>query len=196
MTKRMRRLVFVIALALCASGLLAACGLLGGQTGQEDKSESRTPCLDGSAPTDDDAAYAIGASPRAIADALRGPLHAPLTWKKLQTQTQVTLELEYAGDAAEIEDRSDCLRRLALDVTLVIKTDDGLLDEHVPATLWATASDSATLDVTIALAELKGTYDASEVDGATALRISIEWTGGATHGSVKESSSHETVATW
>lgn len=194
----MRHLSFVIALALCASGLLAACGLLGGQTGQEDKSET---CAGGTTKIADTDDRAFGTSPREVIDALHGPLHAPLTWTKLQTTTQVTVELDYAGDAAHVyADMLDCTRRLELDVTLAIKTNDGLLDEHVPATLFVTAADSATLDVKLSLAELNGTYDAGELDGTMAdasVSIAVEWSGAATHGSVHvTSASHETVATW
>jgi hypothetical protein len=212
MTKRMRHPFFVIVLALCASGMLAACGLLGGQTGQEDRANSNeTPCEASTVKIADTDDRAIGVSPRDVADELRGPVQAPLKWTKLQTATEVSIELDYPGDAAQVRtDGVDCTHKLALDVTLAIKTADGLLDEHVPATLWVTAPDSATLDVTIALAELEGTYDASEVDGATAdasLSIAVAWTGAATHGSVDVSwtralgsgtaaASRETVATW
>jgi hypothetical protein len=213
MTKHMRRLAIVIALALCALACLPACGLLGGQTGQEDKSGSyEPPCEGNSIDVGDSDGHAIGVNPRQVVDTLRGPLRARLTWTKLQTTTQVTIELDYAGNAARVHtDAVECSDRLELDVTLAIKTDDGRLDEHVPATLVATAPDSATLDVTIALADLNGTYDASEVEGATAdasLHIAVEWTGATTHGSVNVLSSprplgngtgaidRENVATW
>lgn len=212
MTKHMRRLAFVIALALCALAFLPACGLLGGQTGQEDKSSSETGCEGSIVDIADSDGRAIGANAHQVVDRLRGPQRAPLTWTKLQTSTQVTIELDYAGDAARVRtDAVDCTHKLELDVMLAIKTDDGLLDEHVPATLVATALDLATLDVTIPLAELNGTYDGSEVDGVTSdasLQIAVEWTGATTHGSVHVLSSprslgngmgaidRENVATW
>jgi hypothetical protein len=195
MTKRVQWQSFVIALALCASGLLAACGLLGGQTGQESKSADEAPdcTADRTAIADSDD-RAIGASPRDVADALRGPLRAPMTWTLLQTTTHVNVAIDYAGHAAQFDTREDdCTHQLSLDVTLTIKTDDGLLDEHVPATLIASAPDSATLDVTIAIADLNGSYDAAEVEGASSdseLQISVQWLAGTTHGSLDVLSTH------
>jgi hypothetical protein len=199
MTKSLQRFAFVIALALSASGLLAACGLLGGQTGQESKSVGEAPCAGGTVKVADTDDRAIGASALDVIDTLRGPLRAPLTWTKKQTSTQVAIELDYAGDAARVHtDALDCTNRLALEVTLAIKTDDGLLDEHVPATLLATAPDAATLEVAIPLSELNGTYDASEVDGGTAgaVRIEVEWSSATTHGSVHVTPTNEPAATW
>src|SRR5262245_27486542 len=96
--KRMQSRLFVIALALCTSAFAGSGGLLGGQTGQE--SADSASCDEQSTSVTDSDDSVIGESAKDVSDALRGPLTAPFEWTQRQTTTEVTLELDYAGDAA------------------------------------------------------------------------------------------------
>lgn len=138
--------------------LLAGC--IGGQTGQE--SEGAAAC-EQSNPVPDDEVTPLGVSATQVAAALAGPFEAPLVWYQRDTSAQLTVAIAYAGGSARYVS-GNCPGELQLDVTVTIATDDGLLDERVTGTLHASAADSAQVVAEVDLAELAGSYDASEFD--------------------------------
>jgi hypothetical protein len=177
-----QRLARMLVLACCALCALPSC-IFGGQTGQDSSvAKGREGCDARSPIRDDDATTELGFSPNQAIAALAGPFTGELRWFETSQMTRVTFSVQYAGNAAELV-RQDCGMHLSLPVIARITTDDGLLDETLPATLNASAPDSAQLSVSVAIGALHGSYDDAKPARGD-LRIDVQIDGGQSHGIV------------
>jgi hypothetical protein len=188
-----RRLLVLFAAAACAIVLGAGCALFGGQTGQESKSgggpSGHPPCEDAGMGPD-----TVDAGVEDVISALGEQFTAPFVWVGRQTATDVAIELTYDADRAYRKAERCAGQRLEIPVTLSIATGDGLLDERVTTTLSATGGESGVLEAVIQLADVRGTYDASEIENAdpsnTELRVMVTIDAGRTRGEIHVITEH------
>jgi hypothetical protein len=158
-------------LAASVSLALGAC-IIGGQTGQS--AEGRGMDCDATSRTiARDARTALDFSAAEAAEAVAGPHSLALYWTREETRTGGELSIEYTADDA-LQVPVACDHELELQVVLVLRSDDGRLDERGPATLRVRDLGQARIAGTLAIDALNGAYDpAADVEPGTDLSAAV-----------------------
>jgi hypothetical protein len=154
--------------ALAAACALSAC--IGGQTGQSaaEGQGGRSGCIDERSAIARDQVSELGFSADQGAAGFATRRDLALVWLHDASTVPAQIALQYdAPDAVFV--REECVESLELAVTLSFRSDDGQLDEQLPATLIIRTAQRAALTARVALGELRGDYD-GQLDGAADLR--------------------------
>jgi hypothetical protein len=152
--------LFVLAVVCVLSGCL------GGQTGQNDAVKGQ--CNTGPIAIARDENSELGITPEQGVARFAQQRELVLVWSANEGTVPARMSLRYDGvDASKVY--VDCRVNLELAVVLSFTSDDGRLDEQLPATLTIESAEQARLTGRIALATLAGNYDGS-ADAAGDLR--------------------------
>ena len=175
--------------ALLGLAMLSMPACLGGQTGQESDgtedcgSESEAVALD----SDTD----LGFSALAVLANVPEPLTAEARFFQLELTREVTLELGQARAARAVRPSTGltgCQERVEIDLDARFSSHDGALDESFETTLHALALSSWSLQQSLPLADLTGSYDGSEYDLGNfrnpSLRVDAKFQSGAFSGRI------------
>ncbi|MDP2314122.1 MAG: hypothetical protein Q8P41_14565 [Pseudomonadota bacterium] len=167
----------------------------------------------------------LGTSAEAVLAEIGGPVTTPLTWSRLATTTNLTLEARWDGGEVRFVDQEPveagteegCGQWLEVDVTLDVATDDGSFAESWPLTLQVVQAGSASWQQDLDAVSLVGTFDpvdhgdptadydslGSEIGGtldadggAGEVTLQGEGTGDCDGGECQGWSSRESVGTW
>jgi hypothetical protein len=166
---------------------LSLAGCLGGQTGQE--SEAAPECEEQAQAVELDESTSLAFSAEGVLAAAGSPLRAPARFFNAGITREVTLTLHSATAArvvTPLRSSPECPQRLEVDVSASFATDDGAFDETFATTLGARGVNNWSLQRTLPLADLHGSYDASEYDLGTwdnpRIRIDADLHGGTFSG--------------
>jgi hypothetical protein len=157
--------------------VLSLAGCLGGQTGQD--SEAAPDCEEQAQAVELDMSTSLGFSADGVIAAAGSPLRAQARFFGAGVTREVSLRLQSATAARVVRPAPGsvgCVERLEIDASVSFATADGAFDESFATTLRALDVRTWSLQHTLPLAQLHGSYDASEYDLETGSspRIRIE----------------------
>ena len=190
-TAAMHRAHFALSLAAMAAAASLGCGSssdpsapgpssmhLGGQTGGEAGVRCTTTVT--VSPLAFDAASPLGFSGADVERSLPKTAARPLAWTD-GTSAVLDLSLVFTGTAGY----AAACRSNAADVTLVLTTSDGALDESVPARVFSPSSEDASLEVELDVPTLSGsltTTHSTLVGASDRVLLQFDFAGGTVSG--------------
>lgn len=140
-------------------------GCFGGQTGQEDRPQAVVDCMFERVGLQAGESTPLGFSAGELEAELAGQRVWPLSWSRMGTATQLTMELrEVRARTLSTSEVETCADTVDLEVLIAISTEDGLLEEELLATVSAQALAVWSLSAQLAFDEIAGELDAADLD--------------------------------